>query len=534
MKRSVKAAITVLTAALLLFAALAFASSAEAPAFIDTKEGAWYQKALGYVVDHGLMAGTSASTFEPQKPFSRAMAALVSAKLAGADLDAYKDAGSSFDDVDPARWYAQAVAWANENGIAVGYNSSIFKPSAPVTREQLALMMMKLSDLLGLTNGDAMSVGLDGFTDAESVSAWATEAVEWAVSNAYISGYEDNTIRPRGNATRAQAAQIFFNLNYVKEFGHLPPDTSEADKLTIAESDTARILCWGDSLTEGCFYVPAEGDVGAYNFADTEHAYPTRLAEAVDVEVINYGISGETAEQIAERQGGLPVFADKMTIPADCTPVRVYLMLENEYDSDFIGAGLEPCSIQINIAGVWGEVKMVKHADDPHDVGLSFTRNEPGEEVTTTRMTQIVTAPMADRRSKDILVIFTGSNNRPNEAILPDVIELQEAMIDYADARDRYVVVDFTSKRMIPHIFRVNEMMLEHYGDRLVRFHNYLMTDALADAGITPTEADLYNISIGEVPDSLLCRDLLHGMPAFNQGLANLVRAKLAELGLIA
>lgn len=532
MKRSIKAVMTA-AAAVLLCAVLASAVFADGSGFTDTKPGAWYEKALTYVVKHDIMAGTSETTFAPQATFSRAMAALVSARIAGADLSGYGKGESGFTDVDSGRWYAAAVEWANEKGIAVGYGTT-FRPNAPVTREQLALMMMNLSSLAGLSNYDEEPADMTSFSDADTISAWAAEAVEWAVSNGYISGYDDHTVRPRGNATRAQAAQIFYNLNYVKEFGNLPPDTSYVESLAaVKESDEVRILCWGDSLTEGCFYVPAEGENGAYNIIDVENAYPTQLAGMTGLTVINYGISGETAEQIAERQGGLPVYVDKLTIPADCTPVRIYLMLENGDETEFMTAGLKYHDEKINIAGVWGDLSIEKHAEDPADNGYYFTRCEPGEEVTTHRITQIVTEQMADMRSKDILVIFTGSNNRINPYILPDVIELQEAMIDFADARDRYVVIDFTAQPMIGEIFRVNEMMLEHYGDRTVRIHHYFMTDALTDAGITPTDADLYNISIGQVPDSLLCRDHLHAMPIFNTLLAQQVKLKLTELGLL-
>lgn len=527
MKKTTKIALSVVICAIML--ATVFAVSSFAAKFTDTAKGAWYQKAVNYVVEHELMTGTSATTFEPATTFSRAMAAMVSAKVAGADLSVFADQTPDFVDVEANSWYANAVAWANKSGIAVG-NGNRFMPSDPVTREQLVLMMMKLSQLLDIKNyNEADDLTLDGFVDADKIDSWALDGVTWAVKNGYISGNDKSEINPLGKASRAEAAQIFFNLNFVKENELLPPDTSYADALKIKQSDTPRIICWGDSLTEGCYL---EWPANRY-IIDHENAYPTQLAGLTGLEVLNYGVSAETALEIAERQGAIPVYIDPVTIPAERKAIEVSLILDVEGNpSEFLSPpnGLEESySMTVYIAGVKGTLTY-----DMHDEVYRFTRREAGEAVTIRRLTQIVTEPMADRRSSDIIILCTGSNDRPNKGTpLAEIIAYQEAMIDYADARDRYLVLDFTAQPVVGDIEATNQAMFDHYGDRVVRLHNYFMTKALEDAGLTPTEQDLYNISIGQMPDQLICHDGLHYNPISNRLVAQQVYASLTALGLV-
>lgn len=102
-------------------------------------------------------------------------------------------------------WYADAVAWASANGIAGGYGNGLFGPDDPITREQLAAMLYRFAQSQGGgLIGDEI-FRLD-YTDAEGISEYAREAVAWCVMNGILSGYGDGTLRPKGQATRAEAA----------------------------------------------------------------------------------------------------------------------------------------------------------------------------------------------------------------------------------------------------------------------------------------------------------------------------------------
>ena len=397
--------------------------------------------------------------------------------------------------------------------------------SRMITREQLAVMMYKFCDdqmIENLFTNDGLS--LDEFSDSARVSSWAVEAMDWAVKNGYLSGDNKGLLNPRGNATRAQAAVIFYNLHYVRENGTLKPDDSYADSLTIKESDVPRIICWGDSLTEG--WGVRRG-----------LSYPDYLKELTDCEVINYGISSDTASEIALRLGSMPTYVLPATIPAEKTRVELFLIDSDLNDSEF-GYNLRSENLSaddsinpVYINGVKGTLEMVGRRAGKKR--YFFTRDEDGEKLTLTRMTRLVTHAMEDRRSKDVLVIWSGSNDFANPDNISDIIGIQRNMIEFADAGDRFISLGFTAERMISPISTINGIMNGEFGDRYLEVRDYLRQNGLADAGLTPTQADIDAINGNGIPPSLLCSDGLHGNPIMNQIVASLVAQKLTSLGLI-
>ncbi|MCR4600251.1 MAG: S-layer homology domain-containing protein [Clostridia bacterium] len=165
----------------------------------------WYSEGVAYVLSRGIMQGTDRG-FEPGATASRVQIAQLLM-----NLDGTKPKGSTavFSDVSPDDWYAEAVTWMVENGIAKGQGSS-FGAGDFISREDLAVM---LRNYAGYKGYDITVRGsLESFPDVESVSGYAREALEWAVGAGLIDGTTDasgNTvIDPRGNATRAQIAVI--------------------------------------------------------------------------------------------------------------------------------------------------------------------------------------------------------------------------------------------------------------------------------------------------------------------------------------
>jgi hypothetical protein len=170
--------------------------------FADVPAGAWYEAAVSYAVDAGLFTGINSTTFAPNAEMDRAMIATVLWRLAGTPAAA---APATFADVPPGAYYAQAVAWASAGGIITGHNAATFAPGGSATREQLAAMLYRYvrDGALNIPNG-----ALSPFNDAGDVSAWAVEAMQWAVANGLISGRTASALAPRGTATRAEVATI--------------------------------------------------------------------------------------------------------------------------------------------------------------------------------------------------------------------------------------------------------------------------------------------------------------------------------------
>ena len=183
-------------------------SSHELP-FTDTAKGAWYQGAVEYVYRNGIMTGTSATTFEPNAPLSRAMVAQILYNLEGQPT---VEGESTFADAS-GHWAVNAIAWAQQTGVVNGYEDNTFRPNRAVSREELAQMLYNYAKVKGYdltASGD-----LTAFPDGSKVSSWAEAAMAWANGNELINGHDDGTLQPGGDSTRAQAASILmsFDLN---------------------------------------------------------------------------------------------------------------------------------------------------------------------------------------------------------------------------------------------------------------------------------------------------------------------------------
>lgn len=122
-----------------IMASAAIPASAAAERFTDVKPGAWYYTAVDYAVSEGLFSGTSANTFSPGSPMTRAMFVRVLGNKAGVDPEDYP--GSYFLDVPKGTWYTPYVQWAAGHEIVNGTGGYKFSPNQSVTREQMALIL---------------------------------------------------------------------------------------------------------------------------------------------------------------------------------------------------------------------------------------------------------------------------------------------------------------------------------------------------------------------------------------------------------
>ena len=177
--------------------------------FSDVSSSAWYAEAVNYVYENGLMTGISSTQFAPNNTLTRAM--VVQTLYAMANKPAVSGS-ENFTDVSSGDWFADAVTWASANGIVSGYNATQFAPNDPLTREQLALILYGYAQMRGY-NTTQSGTSIQKFTDYGSISAWALEAMDWAVNAGLLSGKGNGVLDPTGTATRAEVAQILMNFS---------------------------------------------------------------------------------------------------------------------------------------------------------------------------------------------------------------------------------------------------------------------------------------------------------------------------------
>lgn len=166
--------------------------------FTDVPAGNWAADAVAFASGHDLFQGVSGSDFAPGMTMNRGMLVTVLNRL---ENEAKGEATANFGDVDGSAYYADAVAWASENGIVTGTGAG-FAPDAAISRESLAVMLYRYADALGYdTSAKADSVGSD-------VSSWATDAMSWAVGSGLLKGDGSGSLNPAASATRAETAII--------------------------------------------------------------------------------------------------------------------------------------------------------------------------------------------------------------------------------------------------------------------------------------------------------------------------------------
>ena len=171
--------------------------------FGDVTVSDWFYDDVRYVYANGIMDGTSSDRFAPNAPLTRAMIVTILYRMAGSPS---VSGSSDFTDVATGKWFAKAVAWAAANGIVNGYGSGLFGPNDPVTREQLAAILYRYAVYGGMT-AVTLEENLGGFADTAQLSAYAIQAMNWAVGQGLINGSGSNLV-PKAQATRAQVAAI--------------------------------------------------------------------------------------------------------------------------------------------------------------------------------------------------------------------------------------------------------------------------------------------------------------------------------------
>ena len=172
--------------------------------FTDVPATHWAAGAVEFVTSQGLLQGTGTSTFAPGQPMTRAMLVTALWREAGSPVVNY---AMDFDDVDEDQWYTEAVRWAASEGIVTGTGKG-FSPDAALTRESLAAILFRYA------GGQADADQLGSYADGAGVSAWAREAMNWAVAQGLITGKSGGRLDPGGTASRAEVSAIL--MRYVQ------------------------------------------------------------------------------------------------------------------------------------------------------------------------------------------------------------------------------------------------------------------------------------------------------------------------------
>ena len=175
--------------------------------FTDVAESDWFYDAVRYAYENGLMGGVGDNLFAPNNPTTRAQLVTILYRLEG---EPAVTGQSPFTDVEADTWYTDAVTWAAEEGVVNGVSATQFAPGNNITREQLATILFRYAQAKGYDVSPRAD--LSGFPDAGDILPYAQEAMAWAVAEGLLQGFEDDTLRPQGNATRAQIATILMRF----------------------------------------------------------------------------------------------------------------------------------------------------------------------------------------------------------------------------------------------------------------------------------------------------------------------------------
>lgn len=181
--------------------------------YADVTAGDWFAASVQRTTAAGVFSGTGDGRFQPGQTMTRAMVATVLYRLAGSPA---AQSVQKFPDVSADAWYAAAAAWAGEKGIVAGYESGVFAPDDPITREQLAIMVFRFALEHGLwSEGDVVTSMEDmpaAYPDFFTAGDWAAESLQWLTAKGLLTGKPGGLLDPKGQVTRAEAAVILDRL----------------------------------------------------------------------------------------------------------------------------------------------------------------------------------------------------------------------------------------------------------------------------------------------------------------------------------
>ena len=267
-------------------------AAVEDTGFSDVAADAWYADAAMYCREHGLMYGTTDTTFEPEASLTRAMLVTILYRSAGSPAVTGSD---SFTDTVEGEYYEDAVVWASQQELIAGYGDGRFGTNDPITRQQMTAIFWRYA-------GSPETTETSAFGDTDTAAPYAASALAWASASGIVLPVSGDTFAPEQEATRAQAASAL--MNFALSQDSTPATPNEPTESTDS-TDSSRVLV----------------------------AYFSRAGENYDVGVIEKGNTEIVAEMIAERTGGELFHIETVTpYPEDydaCTAVARQEQNEN-------------------------------------------------------------------------------------------------------------------------------------------------------------------------------------------------------------
>ena len=176
--------------------------------YTDVDPNKWYHEAIDYAIANGLMNGMSSTSFAPDGTLSRAMLVTILYRLEGTPA---AGGANPFSDVADGTWYTDAVIWANANGIVNGYGDGTFLPDANVTREQFATILYRYAQFKEYDASVGENTNIRSYNDVDDISDWATPSMQWACGAGLMQGSNGN-LRPQNSASRAEAAALLMRF----------------------------------------------------------------------------------------------------------------------------------------------------------------------------------------------------------------------------------------------------------------------------------------------------------------------------------
>ena len=177
----------------------------------DVVKGQWYYDDVAWVVEQGIMKGSSATRFGVNDTIRRCDFVTVLGRYEGiGDSSAAKPTESGFSDVPATAYYAAHVLWAGTNGIVNGTGAKSFSPNADISRQDMAVMIARYAKYAGIDL--PAGTGSAKFADDGQIATYAKEAVYSMKAAGIINGKGGNSFDPKGSASRAEAAKIIHKL----------------------------------------------------------------------------------------------------------------------------------------------------------------------------------------------------------------------------------------------------------------------------------------------------------------------------------
>lgn len=233
--------------------------------FADVSDSHWAKKYVDKAYIRNYFKGTASDKFSPDMTMTRAMLVTVLSRMADFDVSAK---ASPFTDTNPAAWYNKAVNWSYSAGL-VAENTTLFRPDAPATREEIADMLYRFT-LSQKKTTPIVDPKLD-FTDSASVTPEYAAGIAFAIEHGIISGYPDGSVKPKGTATRAEVATML--CRFADKYAGFETDYSNLSGKTDYHIFSGNELSAIGNVFNGEKKTVKDGDITYVNMYSPEFTY---------------------------------------------------------------------------------------------------------------------------------------------------------------------------------------------------------------------------------------------------------------------